>query len=62
MTPANLPHLLHELKQHLLFLSGQVEDAVAKVVQAIMTRDSRLAREVIAECRHRQRPGRIHDA
>ncbi|MBL9090326.1 MAG: phosphate signaling complex protein PhoU [Planctomycetaceae bacterium] len=48
MTPANLPHLLHELKQHLLFLSGQVEDAVAKVVQAIMTRDSRLAREVIA--------------
>ena len=48
MTPANLPHLLHELKQHLLFLSGQVEDAVAKVVQAIMRRDSRLAREVIA--------------
>jgi len=48
MTPANLPQLLHELKQHLLFLGGQVEDAVAKVVQAIMTRDSKLAREVIA--------------
>ncbi len=48
MVPANLPHLLHELKQHLLFLSSTVEEAVAKVVQAIMARDSRLAREVIA--------------
>ena len=44
----NLPRLLHELKHRLLYLSSAVEDAVAKVVQALVTRDPRLAREVIA--------------
>lgn len=44
----NLPRLLHELKQRLLFLSSTVEDAVAKVVSALVNRDPNLAREVIA--------------
>jgi len=43
-----LPRLLHELKQRLLFLSSTVEEAVAKVVTALATRDTKLAREVIA--------------
>jgi len=45
---ASLPRLLHELKQRLLFLSSTVEEAVAKVVSALTTRDTKLAREVIA--------------
>lgn len=44
----NLPRLLHDLKQRLLFLSSTVEDAVAKVVTALVQRDAPLAREVIA--------------
>lgn len=44
----SLPQLLHDLKHHLLLLSSTVEDAVAKVVQALVQRDSRLAREVVA--------------
>lgn len=44
----NLPRLLHELKQRLLFLSSTVEDSVAKVVSALANRDAPLAREVIA--------------
>ena len=44
----SLPQLLHDLKHHLLVLSSTVEDAVAKVVQALVQRDSRLAREVVA--------------
>jgi len=43
-----LPRLLHDLKQQLLFLSSTVEEAVAKVVTALVTRDTKLAREVIA--------------
>jgi phosphate transport system protein len=45
---AGLPLLLHDLKQQLLFLSSTVEDGIAKVVQALVQRDSRLAREVVA--------------
>lgn len=43
-----LPRLLHDLKQQLLFLSSTVEEAVAKVVTALVNRDAKLAREVIA--------------
>jgi phosphate transport system protein len=43
-----LPRLLHDLKQQLLFLSSTVEEAVAKVVTALVNRDTKLAREVIA--------------
>ncbi|MGC3966727.1 MAG: phosphate signaling complex protein PhoU [Pirellulales bacterium] len=45
---SSLPMLLHDLKQQLLYLSSTVEDGVAKVVQALVQRDSRLAREVVA--------------
>jgi phosphate transport system protein len=43
----NLPRMLHELKQQLLYLSSTVEESIAKVVTALMTRDARLAREVV---------------
>lgn len=43
----NLPRMLHDLKQQLLFLSSHVEDGVAKVVSALMNRDARLAEEVV---------------
>lgn len=43
-----LPRLLHDLKQQLVFLSSTVEEAVAKVVTALVNRDTKLAREVIA--------------
>lgn len=44
----NLPRMLHELKQQLLYLSSTVEESIAKVVTALMSRDARLAREVVA--------------
>lgn len=44
----NLPRALHGLKQQLLFLSSTVEEAIAKVVTALMNRDPQLAREVVA--------------
>src|SRR5688500_13908431 len=47
MMAENLPRMLDELKQQLLFLSGNVEDGVGKVVSALMNRDVRLAQEVI---------------
>jgi phosphate transport system protein len=43
----NLPRMLHELKQQLLYLSSTVEESIAKVVSALMARDARLAQEVV---------------
>jgi phosphate transport system protein len=43
----NLFRMLDDLKQRLLFLSSHVEESVAKVVTALVSRDARLAQEVI---------------
>ncbi|MGC3966277.1 MAG: PhoU domain-containing protein, partial [Pirellulales bacterium] len=43
----NLQHMLDDLKQRLLLLSGYVEEGAAKVVSALMNRDVRLAESVV---------------